>query len=473
MKIPPEQINVECKTADGGRLPHDLWQTIGAFSNSEGGKIYFGVRPDGSKVNLSELELDKIQRDILSLTTDAFNVRIVPSIIIKQGVLIAVFEPIQAQSRPVYRKRNGLANGTYIRVGSSNVKADAEIIQRFVIAARGGAETIYFEEEYAHILNEKKIDEYITLLNERNDRVYQKFSKNEILVKQKVITKDKRWTTLFGLLAFAEGKNLQDIVAPTINVRVTQYAGYDKVDVNDPNETYIDNQEFNGPVLEQFNKAFTYIKARVPTHGIVSNGKRNDVMSIPEIAIREALANAIVHRDYSTTAACIQVDIYFDRIEISNPGNSLVPISELDTAPSTSRNPLLMNFLKEYGITDQKARGIRTIVSVAKDNELTTPVFKNLEKSFTVILFNTSIFTEEDERFISQLEDKINQRQKKAIVYARKHNEGINNSIYRDVNNMQMVRDDKKANKELTDLVNKGIFDFVGDGRWRRYVLKK
>ncbi|MBR0488409.1 putative DNA binding domain-containing protein [Candidatus Saccharibacteria bacterium] len=468
----PEQYNIEYKTASKGRLPKDIWKTISAFSNSEGGKIYFGIRPDGSKEFLSNSELDKIQSDLATICSQEFNVRITPEIRIQEDLVISVFEPAVSSSRPVYHKKQGIEKGTFIRVGSVNQLADEEIIKRLITASTGGAEGLDYAYNWRDVLDKTLVDEFISMLNNRNDNIYQNFSTPEILIKQKVITRDQSRVTLFGLLAFSAGRELQDIISPTVNIAVTVYPGTQKVNDLDPSETYIDNKEFNGPVIMQYRNAYSYIKQRIPTRGIVQDGIRRDIMSIPEIAIRESLANAIVHRDYSTYASRIQVDIFSDRIEITNPGNSLVPIAELDSAPSTSRNPILMNYMKEYGITDQKGRGIRTIYSALNERDLIAPKFYDNGRSFKVILFSESLFSAEDREYIEALNLPLNHREERAIAYARHHPEGISNSTYRELNNMQAVRDDKKANKELGNLVDRGIFFAEGDGKGRRYHFK-
>ena len=467
----PEQQNIEYKTASDGRLPKDIWQTISAFSNSDGGKIYFGIHPDGTKEFLSMGELDKIQADLATLCSQEFNVRIVPEIKVQEDIVVAIFEPAIAVVRPVYHKNHGLERGTYIRIGSTNQLANDEIIKRLVAASRGGVEMLEYDYDWNEIFDVGLVEAFISMLNSRNDNVYQNFTTEEILAKQKAISRDHGRVTLFGLLAFSAGRELQDIVSPTVNVAVTVYSGVEKVDSLEPSETYLDNREFNGPVIEQYRNAFNYIRQHIPTRGIVQDGVRRDVMSIPEIAIREALANAIVHRDYSTYSSRIQVDIFADRIEITNPGNSLVPIAELDTAPSTSRNPILMNYMKEYGITDQKGRGIRTIYSALSDQDLVSPEFQDNGYSFKVILYSESLFTAADREYIQSLGLTLSHHAERAIAYVRHHPEGISNSTYRQLNNMQAVRDDKKANKELGELVELGILLPEGESKGRRYLF--
>jgi ATP-dependent DNA helicase RecG len=275
------------------------------------------------------------------------------------------------------------------------------------------------------------------------------------------------------LLAFGQGGSPQEIIAPTVKIGITQYPGSTKVDEADLSNTYIDNQEFGGNVLSQFEKAFAFIKSKLPIHGTIdSTGIRRDYLVIPEVAIREALANAIAHRDYSSYASLIQVDIYSNRLEIINPGQSLVPIGQLDTAPSATRNPLLMNFLKEHGITDQKARGIRTIKIALKQAGLLEPRFENVSQSFKVTLFASAFISPQDREWLSQFDSfKLNIRQLNALAHARNSSDGISNGEYRDINSMTSVRDDKKANKELAQLVELGVVQPVGDRKMRRYTI--
>lgn len=369
-----ESNNTELKSGSGGHLPKELWQTISAFSNSEGGKLIIGITPDGKRTGLNVKDLDKLQLDLATLCSSAFNVVITPEILCRDDVLIVDIPPAAAPLRPVYAKRQGRDKGTYIRVGAANYVATEEWHKRVSVAAKGGAEIADYE-SYSHedYLDLELVDSFIALLNSRRGNIYQNFSRKEVLVKQKAIN-TKGDATLFGLLAFGKDLALQEVVSPTINVGITQYPGSSKVNEDDLSETYLDNREFNGNVLEQFEKAFDFIKTKLPIKGTVdSSGKRRDYFIIPEIALREALANAIAHRDYSSHASRIQVDIYSDRLEIINPGPSLVPIPELDTAPSSTRNPLLMSYLKEHGITDQKARGIRTIKISLKKAGLLEP----------------------------------------------------------------------------------------------------
>ena len=469
----PESERLEFKSATHGKLPENIWMSVSAFSNTDGGRILLGVNDNGEEVGLSAKELDTLQKDFVSLCNTGFNHKIIPVVSVEDNHILAIINPLPAIMRPLYSEKRRVEHGTYIRIGSANVKATSEDIMRFSAAAQGGAETFTYDVDYHEVLDERKIRDYIDLLNSRNNNVYQRFSEEEILRKQKAIIDGK--VSLFGLLAFGNGMSLKEVVAPTMNIAVTQYPEADKV-VGDASLTYTDSREFDGCVIDQFEHAFSFIKSKLPVRGMIGpDGKRQDYLIIPEIAIREALANAIVHRDYTTSSSRIQVDIYANRIEIINPGRSLMPIDELETTQSITRNPLTMNFFKENGYTEQKARGIRTIKQTIREAGLQAPVFENISgQSFKATLFTSAFISTEDKEWLKKFGNyELKDRQLNCLVYLKHHNDdGINNSTYRELNGMNSVGDDKMANRELVGMVKLGILKSGGIGRYRKYYLK-
>jgi ATP-dependent DNA helicase RecG len=470
----PEQNNIEYKSCSQGRLPADLWQTISAFSNTDGGKIYIGIDPTGSPIGLTAEHLDIAQQNVVSLCEGIFNVPIVPDIIVINNNYLAVeIPPTPAQIRPIFKRTSGTNRGTYVRVGSTNRLANEEHIKRFAVAARGGAETLEYDSMlYPEYLDLPRFQTFVSMLNASRDNMYQKFTAEEILLKQKAIN-HKKEVTLFGLLAFGKDHAAQEIISPTMNIGVTQYPGSTKVNEDDLSETFLDNREFNGTVTEQFEQAFAFIKTKLPIKGTIdATGRRREYFIIPEVALREALANAIAHRDYSSQSSRIQVDIYSNRLEIINPGMSLVPIQELEIAPSTARNPLLMSYLKEYGITDQKARGIRTIRISIRNAGLVEPAFENSSQFFKVTLYGSAFLSPEDKRWLASFKAfNLSERQLNALAHVHNNETGISNSEYRDINSMNNVRDDKRANKELKIMVALGVLTILGENKARRYVL--
>ena len=472
-KFDPEDNQKEYKTCKSGILPNDIWKTISAFANTEGGQIILGVTPELKTVGLSPEHIDKLQQDIVSLCQEAFNYPVTPEIQVANKVITVYIPPSAAAVRPIYSRKRGLPLGAWVRIGSSTTQMTDEMRNQFTAAARGGSELIEYPAlSYKDCFDFNLIDKYIATVNASRDNVYVNHSTREVLSKMRAIHGET--PTLFGLLAFGQDNILQEATAPTVNIAVTEYVGDSKVDPLNPLITYQDDREFNGNIVSQFEKSFSFIRSKLPVSGVINQqGKRQDYLTIPEVAIREALANALTHRDYGTFSSRVQVDIFSNRIEIINPGQSLVPIEFLDTTPSVSRNPSLMGFLKDFHITEQRARGIRTIRDSLRAAGLLEPLIENLPSSFKITLYNSAFISHQDHEWLQQFKQyNLNERQLTILTDLRNSTKGITNAEYRDKNHMANVGDDRRANYELMRLVNLEIIKHDGANRGRRYFLE-
>ena len=473
----PESSDREFKACSSGRLSDRVKEVISAFANTEGGLLGLGLDNHGLEIGLPNHEVDKLQADLVSLCKTGFNIEIRPDIQVAGRHIEAYIPPSPAQLRPVFIDGRGVDDGTYVRVGSVNQAATIEDIKRFSVAAQGGAETVvYADHHYADCLDLELFDDFIAHVNQTRNNVYSEFNQEELLIKQGAADRAGN-VTCFGLLAFADGRRLQEVIAPTISLTMIHYAGLDKVNPDNPHETHIDDKIFDGSVVSQFEQAFAYIQTRLPTRGLIDSatGRRQNILAIPRDAIREAIANSLVHRDYSVRASSIQVDIYQNRVEITNPGPSLIPIDQLETSPSVSRNPLLMVYLRELNITERRATGIRKIKNLVREAGLKQPEFANLYSSFRVVLYRSPLLSQEDRVWLDNLGlANLNQRQTSALVYLRGNNSaGISNSDYRRINSMNNVGDDRRARQELARLAETGILIASGGRRHRYYFLRE
>lgn len=468
-----ETENIEHKLTANGKLPNDIWEPITAFSNADGGIILFGVDQDGNQVGLSQDTIDNLQLDLTTLCLSGFNHKLYPELSVEDNLVKAFIPPAPAALRPIFSTSRGLPKGGRVRIGSSNVQLDDEWIRRFAIAAKGGAELVTFRGNYLEYFDQKMIDKYFKIVQEKRGNVYSGIPKEQILMKLRALDSDSN-ITLFGLLAFSNDYGLQELTAPTVNIAVTQYSGTSKVNPQDIAEISLDDKEFFGNVVSQFENALKIILSKLPVRSRIetTTGKRLDYLAIPEVAIRETLANAIAHRDYTTYKGRIQIDIYADRIEFANPGRSLVPLDQLETTHPETRNPLLMSYLRDLNITEHRGRGIRTIKNSLKSAGLAEPTFSHNHDWFVVTLYSSAFITTDDQRWLQQFQKyKFNERQLKALVHLKHTNGAITNSEYRELNNMNNVRDDIRAKKDLARLANLSLLKRVGEKRYRTYEL--
>lgn len=473
IKIPTKESDiVEFKTISDNSLPKNTWEQISAFSNADGGSIYLGVTPVGKIVGIQENILDKLSQDIVSLCGGGFNYKIHPEIQFLENQVIQVYiPPAPSTMRPIYSKSRGLPKGAKIRIGTSNIQVDDEWLHRFAVAASGGAELLEFQQNYQDYFSEDQITTYLKAVKEKRGSVYKRMNQKEVLTKLRAISKE-RWPSLFGLLAFSNDFGLQELTAPTVNIAVTQYKGVSKVNPADVAEVSLDDKEFFGNVAQQFDGALKFIMSKLPIRSrIETGGKRAESLAIPELAIRETLANSLVHRDYSTYGSRVQVDIYSDRVEFANPGRSLIPLNQLYEAHPQTRNPLLMSYLRDLNITEHRGRGIRTIIASLKEAGLAEPTFEHKHDWFVATLFSSTFIQDSDQNWLKQFQKySLNERQLKALVHIKHSSTGISNGEYRDLNNMTEVGDDRKAKRELVRMVDLGLLKKAGARRNRKYI---
>lgn len=192
--------------------------------------------------------------------------------------------------------------------------------------------------------------------------------------------------------------------------------------------------------------------------------RRKEVWEYPLEALREAIINAIVHRDY-TAPSNVQVEIYDDRIEIWNPGRLLPGITIDDLYKkehkSVVRNKLIAQVFYDIGYIEKYGSGTIKIVDLCRRHGLPSPEFKEVFGGFSVI-FRKDIYTEEYLRNLG-----LNERQIKAVMYVKERG-SINLSSFKTI-----VADvsDKTLYRDLQELVSKGVLKELGIKKGRRYEL--
>lgn len=125
-----------------------------------------------------------------------------------------------------------------------------------------------------------------------------------------------------------------------------------------------------------FQRLVKYIISQMPQNEIVKDALRKEIKLVPDIVIRELTANAMIHQDFSKTGAQIVIDIYSNRIDISNPGEPIVPTDRFIDGYQ-SRNERLADFMRRMGICEEKGSGIDKVVHTAEVFQLPAPSFQS------------------------------------------------------------------------------------------------
>lgn len=136
-----------------------------------------------------------------------------------------------------------------------------------------------------------------------------------------------------------------------------------------------------------FEGLIDYVSALLPRNEVVGRALRSEVPMYPSLAVRELIANALIHQDFSITGAGPMVEIFSDRMEITNPGSPLVTVDRLLDSPPRSRNEALASFMRRAGICEERGSGVDKIVGETEIYQLPAPVWEQPDSSMRAVLF--------------------------------------------------------------------------------------
>lgn len=197
--------------------------------------------------------------------------------------------------------------------------------------------------------------------------------------------------TLAGVLAFSK---YPQAYFPQLCVTAVVVPGTELGDTGDDGERFIANQRITGSISEMLDEAVDFVRRNSRVKTIIDDdGKRKDKPEFPIKAVREAILNALIHRDYSihTENIPVQIEMYSDRMEIANSGGlyGKISINLLGKVHPETRNPALANILELLHVTENRYSGIPTIRTEFENAELPAPAFSVMHGEFRVSFKNT------------------------------------------------------------------------------------
>ena len=430
---------------------NDIRKEIIAFANCNGGKLYIGVQDDGTVVGLDDP--DSVALQISNMVCDAIKPDLTMFLhyetLEEDGKKVVAVSIQRGTERPYYIAKKGLRpEGVYVRQGYSSVPATDSAIRQMIKETDGD----HFEEMRS--LNQELTFEAAQKEFELRDI---KFGSQQMQT-LKMIDKEGIYSNL-GLL-------LSDQCVHTIKVAVFQ--GKDQ-------EVFKDRREFTGSLLQQMNEVHEFIDFRNQTHATINGLLRTDIRDYPEVAVREALLNLIVHRDYSFSASAL-ISIYEDRIEFVSVGG-LVPGMELEdimVGLSVCRNQNLANVFYRLKLIEAYGTGMRKIIRAYKNQEA-QPVIESTKNAFKIILPNINIESEEKKTLSEpitlnkQLEEKIEKlqdRKGEILEYIK-----MNGDITREDAEELLGISASTTLRILKKMVEDGILLKQGKARNTKYIL--
>ena len=414
----------------------DIKKEIIAFANSEGGIIYVGVADDGSVVGIEDD--DTVTQQISNMVRDSIKPDITMFVHydtkIMDGKKIVLVEIQRGTDRPYYLAKKGLRpEGVYVRQGTSSVPATDTAIRRMIKDTDGDS----FE-------SMRSLEQSLTF-----DEAAKEFKTRSIefgtlqLKTLGILGKDNIYTNL-GLL-------LSDQCTHTVKAAV--FEGTDQ-------STFRDRREFSGSLLKQMNNIYEFIDRRNQVHSTFDKLLRIDTRDYPEVAIREALLNLLVHRDYSFSASTL-ISIYDDRIEFTSIGGlpSGISLDDIMLGLSVCRNPKLANVFYRLELIEAYGTGIKKIMT-AYEGSSKKPQIEVTNNAFKLILPNLNVETNDTSN--------DDNPEKEILNYIEK-NRSITRKGVEAITGLKQT----SAGRLLSKMVQNGLITVTGQGKNTKYILTK
>jgi len=359
--------------------PAGIIKSIIAFANTAGGVLLIGI-DDKTKHIRGVAEPLAWEEKIASLLYDNIEPKIIPDIEVLpwRDTYILKVEVYPSSNKPHYYKKHGLSQGTLIRVGSTNRKADETIIQELQRYQRLKS----YDEEFMPQLSSEAID--FRAASECFSELRK--LKKSALVSLGLVAKDhnKLVPTIGGMILF--GKERLDYF-PDAQIQVGRFQGNDK-------STIIDTHTIDSYPVLAVEEIMSFVKKHAYQRIEIKSIRHKKQWSIPLNAVREAMVNAVVHADYAQSGSFIRLAIFDDRIEIDNPGLLLfgLTVDDLLEGVSKLRNRVIARTFHQLGLIEQWGSGIRRIITECQKAGLPAPKFEELATHFrvTIYLFPTT-----------------------------------------------------------------------------------
>lgn len=140
-----------------------------------------------------------------------------------------------------------------------------------------------------------------------------------------------------------------------------------------------------------FQNLVRFVMAQLPQNEVIEDALRKEVKLVPDVVIRELVANALIHQDFEVSGASVMVEVYSNRVEVSNPGEPLVPVDRFIDGYQ-SRNERLADLMRRMGICEEKSSGIDRVVQAAEAYQLPAPDFRTGFRRTTVAIYGPRPF---------------------------------------------------------------------------------
>ena len=476
-----EHHSIEAKT--GSEPGKSLMETVSAFANEpglNGGHILLGVKRDEATLFPSYSVVgvenpDQVSADISTKCASMFNRPVRPRVeteLVNEKPVIGVYVPESEKGdKPIYIKSRGLPDGAFRRIGSTDQSCTEDDLLVLLEGRRSEAfDRSLIHEATLDDIDADAIENYRRARGNVNPEAAElEWSDEDLLYAINAVRKKRGGLkpTVAGILLFGTKISLRRLF-PAVRVDYVRVDGREWI--GNADERYVSTVEMRGPIMQVIRKAQAAVMDDLPKGFALQEGDlhRGEPSALPRRALREAIVNALMHRDYRTHQPT-QIIRYSNRVEIVNAGYSLKAEEKLGEVGSQQRNPTIAAALHETGVAETKGSGIRVMRRLMEAAGLAPPTFESDRDSnqFTARLLMHHFLSAEDLEWLDRF-DELSPDQMKALIFVREVG-AIDNATFRQLNGVGVL----EASTALRKLRKGDLLKKQGSGKATYYVPGK
>ncbi len=422
---------------------NQIFKTVVGFCNQAGGQLIIGVADDRIIVGLEEGTVMDVMEWLEHAIYSACTPPILPNIraqrIADKVVIVITVSP--GMNKPYYITSDGLENGVYIRIGRSTVRANADMVQELRWQSRGlsyDAMPVY--QATTNDLNKVDIEQFFQSLRKKNITDVN----DEVLKSYKLLIEEQNniYPSVAGILLFGKDVNYWFSEAMIICSHFVGVSGREA----------LASIDCTGPLIQQFKDAYHFVVSRLSHSFTITGPQREEKLEIPEIAIRELILNAVIHRNYHLKAPS-KIAIYDDRIEIFSPGSFPAPISNLLLGLTDIRNMAICKVFREADYIEKLGSGFIATFKSYEERGLPRPEIINGDNYVKCIL-------PREKYDLPQIENDLQNIMRMFLT--------LDDIAVSDVvNTIHLPR--STATRKLAELVSMKLLEVHGKGKGTRY----
>jgi ATP-dependent DNA helicase RecG len=424
---------------------NQIMKTVVGFCNRKGGKVVIGVRDDRTIVGVAEEALQQALEELDEAIYSASVPHIVPHIYVQRigDTSILIIEISAGMNKPYWVKSEGAERGTYVRLGRSTLLANPEMIQELRWEARGRS----LDSLPVYAAKEEDLDwdgiRRFFGLSAKEPLEPNFLVGHRLLIQEHGIL----YPTTAAMLIFGKNVPFYFSEAMIITCHFMGTSGREALATVD----------CTGSLFQQFQSAFHFVSSRLSRSFTIKGAVRKEVLEIPEEAIREAILNMIVHRNYHIPAPS-KIFIYDDRIEFFSPGDIPGPfdVNNLRSGFTFLRNPIICNFFRRAKLIEKLGTGFITMLDSAEQRGLVPPRIIEGENFVKCILSRKELDLKKKQTEAEKVIGYLKQVQSASISELMKFLHLSRSTCYR----------------RLEKLVQEGILERTGSYKDAKYVLK-